>query len=119
MTNKLKDEYFPSVNTFFTITGDSIEFLEKFDKKIDLLFLDSFDYCGDEENINKCHLHSLNEFKAAEEKLSELSYVLIYDVFNDQWDGKGKISIPYILSRGFELVYFTDSQVLLKRNQGG
>lgn len=115
MTNKLKEKYFPDVNNFQAILGDSIEFLKGFTEKIDLLFLDSFDYCGDEENINKCHLHSLNEFKASEEKMTEGSYVLIDDVFNSDWDGKGKLCIPYILSRGYELVYFTDSQVLLKK----
>ena len=31
------------------------------------------------------------------------------------WDGKGKLSIPYLLDNGFDLVYFMDSQALLKR----
>lgn len=94
---------------------DSIHYLQEFDKKIDLLFLDSFDYCGDEENIKACHNHSLNELKAAWDKLNEHCFVLIDDVFAKTWDGKGKLSIPYLLDNGFELVYFMDSQALLKR----
>lgn len=94
---------------------DSVNFLKNFDKKIDLLFLDSYDYCGDEENIRKCHQHSLNEIIAAWNKLNKNCFVLIDDVFGSNWDGKGKLSIPYLLENGFELVYFKDSQVLLKR----
>lgn len=94
---------------------DSINFLKNFDKKIDLLFLDSYDYCGDEENVRKCHNHSLNEIKAAWDKLNEHCFILIDDVFGTNWDGKGKLSIPYLLENGFELVYFIDSQALLKK----
>ena len=94
---------------------DSIHYLIGFDKKIDLLFIDSFDYCGDEENIKACHNHSLNEIKAAWNKLQENCFVLIDDVFNDQWAGKGELSIPYLLENGFKLVYYIDSQVLLRR----
>ena len=94
---------------------DSVHYLQEFDKKIDLLFLDSFDYCGDEENIRACHNHSLNEIKAAWNKLNNSCFILIDDVFDNTWAGKGQLSIPYLLSNGFELVYFTDSQVLLKR----
>lgn len=94
---------------------DSVHYLQHFDKKIDLLFLDSFDYCGDEENIRACHNHSLNEVKAAWDKLNDQCFILIDDVFNDQWAGKGELSIPYLLSNGFNLEYYTDSQVLLSR----
>jgi SAM-dependent methyltransferase len=94
---------------------DSIEYLQNFDKKIDFLFVDSFDYCGDAANILACHNHSLNEVIAAWDKLNEHCFILIDDVFNDSWDGKGKFSIPYLLNNGFQLVYFMDSQALLKR----
>ena len=94
---------------------DSVNYLKNFDKKIDLLFVDSYDYCGDEENIRKCHEHSLNEIIAAWDKLKEHCFVLLDDVFSTNWDGKGKLSIPYLLENGFELVYFMDSQALLKR----
>ena len=97
------------------IESDSVEYLKRFSGKIDLLYLDSYDYCGDMENIIKCHNHSLNEVKASFNKLNEKCFILIDDIFNEQWDGKGKLSIPYLLDKGFQLVYFTSSQVLLQR----
>ena len=112
--SKSKEVVPPSEFVEYT-KDDSVHYLETFDKKIDLLFADSYDYCGDAENIKKCHNHSLNEIKAAWDKLNEHCFVLIDDVFNDKWHGKGELSIPYLLENGFELVYFMDSQVLLKR----
>jgi hypothetical protein len=101
---------------FVTYTKqDSIEYLKQFDKKIDLLFLDSFDYCGPQENIDACHNHCLGEVKAAWDKLNEHCFILIDDVFGDDYHGKGFLAIPYLLDNGFELVYLFDSQALLKR----
>lgn len=94
---------------------DSVNFLNNLNDKIDLLFLDSFDYCGDEENIRNCHLHSLNEVKSAWNKLNDKCFILIDDVFGNNWDGKGKLSIPYLLDNNFTIEYHIDSQVLLKR----
>jgi len=106
----------PPTELLIYYESDSVEFLKTFNKKIDLLFIDSFDYCGDAENIRNCHLHSLNEVKAAWDKLNDKCFILIDDVFNDtNWAGKGEMSIPYLLENGFELVYYIDSQVLLKR----
>jgi hypothetical protein len=113
--NKSKEVVPPSENIIYT-KDDSINYLKYFEGKIDLLFLDSYDYCGDAENIRKCHEHSLKEVIAAWDKLNEHCFVLIDDVFNNQnWDGKGKLSIPYLIESGFEVVYYADSQVLLKR----
>lgn len=94
---------------------DSIEFLQNFDKKIDFLFLDSYDYCGDEENVRRCHVHQLNEVKAAMDKLNDKCLVLIDDVFDTNWNGKGKLSIPYLLENGFKVLHLLDNQVLLIR----
>lgn len=94
---------------------DSIQYLKQFDKQIDLLFLDSYDYVGPEENIIACHNHCLNEVLAAWDKLNTHCYVLIDDVFNNAWDGKGKLAIPYLLNNGFQLVYFQEQQALFKR----
>jgi len=94
---------------------DSVEFLQNFHRKIDFLFLDSYDYCGDEENINKCHQHQLNEVKAVWDKLNERCFILIDDIFDEEWQGKGKLSIPYLIENGFRVLYFMDNQVLLIR----
>lgn len=111
---KSKEVVPPSQYVSYT-KDDSINYLKNFSEKIDLLFLDSYDYCGDEENIRKCHEHSLNEILAAWDKLNEKCFVLIDDIFNNEWEGKGKLSVPYLLNNGFEVVYYKDSQVLLKR----
>lgn len=94
---------------------DSVNYLKSFDGKIDLLFLDSFDYCGDDENIRACHNHSINEVYAAWDKLNEHCFILFDDVFSNNWHGKGFLAIPYLLENGFELVYQFDQQALLKR----
>ena len=108
-------EVVPSSEYVTYTKDDSINYLKNFSKKIDLLFLDSYDYCGDEENIRKCHEHSLNEIIAAWDKLNDKCFVLIDDIFNNEWEGKGKLSVPYLINNGFEVVYYQDSQVLLKR----
>jgi len=112
--NKAKQIVEPSKYITY-IQDDSVSYLRDFLFKIDVLFLDSYDYCGDAENVKKCHMHSLNEILAAWDKLNDLCFILIDDVFNDSWDGKGKLSIPYLLDHGFVLVYQKDNQVLLKR----
>jgi hypothetical protein len=95
--------------------GDSIEILNEFSHKIDFLFLDSYNYGGDEENIKKCHEHSLNELLSCWDKLNEKCFILIDDVFDENWTGKGKLTIPYLLQNNFEIIHFKDSQVFLKR----
>lgn len=104
----------PSELVQYTLS-DSIKYLQEFNQKIDLLFLDSFDYCGDEENVRACHNHCLNEVIAAWDKLNDSCFILIDDVFSTEWDGKGKFAIPYLLKNGFTIEYFTEQQVLLKR----
>ena len=111
---KSKEVVPPSEYVTYT-KDDSINYLKNFSNKIDLLFLDSYDYCGDEDNIRKCHEHSLNEIIAAWDKLNDKCFVLIDDIFNNEWEGKGKLSVPYLINNGFEVVYYQDSQVLLKR----
>lgn len=112
---KRSKEIVPESDTVHYTESDSVTYLKSFNQKIDLLFLDSFDYCGDEENIKACHNHSLNELLAAWDKLNDQCFILIDDVFNNQWEGKGKLTIPYLLQNGFTLEYFMDSQALLKR----
>jgi hypothetical protein len=114
--NKLADMFFADTDVEYEfVMSDSIEFLQQFPHKIDLLFLDSYDYCGDEENVKRCHQHNLNEVLAAWDKLNDGCFVLIDDVFGDEWDGKGKLTIPYLLENGFELIHHIDSQALLRK----
>jgi hypothetical protein len=53
--------------------------------------------------------------KAAWGKLGTPCLILIDDVFNDKWDGKGKLSIPYLFENDFQMVHYIDGQVLMIR----
>lgn len=107
----------PSDHRLSYVCQDSIQFLKNFPKEIDFLLLDSYDYCGDEENVRRAHEYCLNEAKAAFPKLSENAIVLIDDIFDISYNGKGKQAIPFLLNNGFELVHCFDSQALLKRKK--
>ncbi len=94
--------------------SDSLEFLEGFDRDVDLLYLDSYDYSGDIEIQRKSQQHHLEEFKRIEHKLHENSIVLIDDC-NLPNGGKGKLVIAYMLERGWKIL-MEEYQTLLVRN---
>ena len=85
------------------ITDDSLNFLEKFNRQIDFLYLDSYDYPIDEneEESLASQTHQLNEFKAAEDKLHDKSIVLLDD---NAWNngGKCKLTKEYLIEKGWE-----------------
>lgn len=97
---------------------DSIKYLQNLDQsfKIDLLFLDSYDYDGDEENKKKSSLHQLEEIKAAEKNIHDETFILIDDVFNvKDFDGKGRFSIPYLLDKKWKISNYSNTQILLTK----
>jgi hypothetical protein len=85
------------------ILDDSINFLKNFDKKIDLLYLDSLD--GFYENASE---HQLQEIKFAMDKLHEKSLVLL-----DDKGQKTNLSIKFMLEKKFKIINETKNQVLL------
>lgn len=95
----------------------SENFLNTFDKKIDLLYLDTGDM---DEKTAQLHLR---EAKIIVEKniLKDDGLLLIDDVknpmneFSQQNLGKSKYSIPYLLNNGFSYVV-DEYQVILKKN---
>lgn len=88
---------------------DGISFLNRFDKKIDLLFLDAWDVLP---GIPYAEKH-LEAYQAAKYKLSEKCLILIDDT--DFFDGgKGGHVVPVLLEDGFEIV-FDGRQTLLSR----
>lgn len=104
----------PYVNYVFS---DSVSYLQNFPSfmKINLLFLDSFDYCGDENNKRAAAEHQLKEFQACEKNLEENSIVLLDDILDSNFSGKGALSIPYMLDKGWKIINFQDNQVLLSK----
>ena len=81
---------------------DSINFLKKFQSKIDFLYLDSLD--GQMPGANE---HQLSEFKAAEKKLSENCLILL-----DDKGSKTKLSSVYMQKNGLKIINETDNQLL-------
>lgn len=80
------------------------------------MFLDSYDYAGDEKNKKLASEHQLNEIKNAEKNLEASSLILIDDIFNtSSFQGKGELSIPYLLNKGWKIINYADTQILLSK----
>lgn len=100
----------------FYIYNDSVEFLNTLPTsfKIHLLFLDSYDYT--KEDQKPCAEHQLKELKAAEKNLNNTSLILIDDIFDvKEFTGKGQLSIPYLLNKGWKIISYLDTQILLSK----
>jgi len=85
-------------------TGDSLEFLRNFDRPIDFLYLDSFDFGlnpGDDPNPPQDH--ALKEYQAARPRLHTNSIILVDDCAL-QHGGKGGKVIPYMLGEGWRVI---------------
>ena len=85
------------------VTDDSLNFLSKFNKDIDFLYLDSLD--GQFEGASA---HQLEEIKIAKKNLKKNSLVLL----DDKGD-KTNLSIDYMLKNDFKIINETREQVLL------
>ncbi len=94
------------------IVSDSIQYLKDFTEKIDVLYLDSYDF---DETV-ECYNHQLGEIKAALDKLSPNAIVISDDNYKADWShGKGNYSIPWMLDNSFELIALEDSQAILQK----
>ncbi|MBO0322026.1 class I SAM-dependent methyltransferase [Muricauda sp. CAU 1633] len=94
--------------------SDSLIFLEDFNQKVDVLYLDSYDYSNDPEVQKKSQQHHLEEFQRIEEQLHDNSIVLIDDCDLPN-GGKGKLVIAYMLEHGWKILV-ESYQVLLVRD---
>jgi len=84
-------------------TSDSVAYLESFDKPVDFLYLDSFDYHKTDLAVQAaCQEHHLKEFQAIEHRLHDRSFVLIDDC-HLPGGGKGKTVIDYMLQHGWNM----------------
>jgi len=87
---------------------DSVNFLYKFKKKIDLLYLDSLDG----HNPVVASEHQLEEIKNALDKLHANSLVLL-----DDKGTKTNLSIKFLLQNNFHILYETNYQILLSKEK--
>ena len=85
---------------------DSIIFLQEFHKKIDLLYLDSFDG----HDVELASKHQFNEAKAVINKLKESSLILL-----DDKGAKTLYSKDYFIKDGFKVLAETENQLLLSK----
>lgn len=83
------------------IQSDSIQFLKDFPKKIDFLYLDSYDY--DFKNPAPSQAHHLKEIEAAYPHLTPQTIIMIDDCDLPQ-GGKGLLVIDYLLKRGWKIL---------------
>lgn len=91
--NHLQDIHF--------VCSDSVSFLRDFGKKIDFLYLDSYDF--DVNNPLPSQYHHLFEIEAAYPYLTEDSIVMIDDCGLPH-GGKGKLAIEFLLERGWQII---------------
>jgi ADP-heptose:LPS heptosyltransferase len=93
---------------------DSVGFLQAFPDRIDALYVDSLDTyeVGHAE-------HALREVQAALPRLHEDSLILFDDTPSSAgtFSGKGGLAVPWLLERGWQLLY-AGYQVLLHRKGG-
>ncbi len=80
---------------------DSISFLRDFDRRIDFLYLDSYDFDADNPSLSQ--LHHLYEIQAAYPHLHEQSVIMIDDCALPN-GGKGKLAIEFLKAHGWEIL---------------
>ena len=118
----------------FQLKGE--EFLKYFNEEISILYLDNFDIIYNEShkqsllsrvgtdysdlnlelNIEQSQLAHLNQFKLSEKLLHEDSFVIVDDTWYDkEWQGKGGTLIPYMLSKGWNILKQNHNHLILKQ----
>ena len=91
------------------VCSDSITFLKNFNRPIDFLYLDSYDF--EISNPGPSQQHHLQEIMAAYSCLHSKSIVMIDDC-DLPHGGKGKFVIEFLLRRGWKIIY-KNYQVIL------
>jgi len=103
--------------TFEAIVSKGEDFLEKYESKIDFLYLDGFDFYHEyhlqerkdnykkylnqeitNENCWNMHLECVKKYN-----LLNTGIICINNVMDDKYTGKGKLAIPYLLENNYKL----------------
>ena len=93
-------------NNITYYVNDSLSFLSNFRKSIDILYLDSLDG----HNSDLASKHQLNEAKIAVNKTHSNSLILL-----DDKGSKTNLSVKFLLSKGFKVIFETKYQFLLSK----
>jgi len=85
------------------VVSDSLAWLGGFEKGIDLLYLDSYDWEPNEPQLGECQRHQLAELRAAWPRLGDKSIVLLDDN-NLAGGGKTQLAKEFLLVQGWTCV---------------
>ena len=94
------------------VLDDSVSFLNGFDQKIDLLYLDSMD-CPIEGDATIAQKHNLKEFLESEKNLHDNSVILIDDV-NFPNGGKAKLTHEHLHNLNYNKLVSDQQSVWMK-----
>ena len=87
------------------ICADGIEFLKNFKDKIDLLYLDGWDYNGSEKDKEVSEQKHLECYLIAKKSLSDNHLILIDDIIDGTtYEDKGRLLIPYLLEKKYNQI---------------
>ena len=102
-------------NKVLVIQNTSTDFLKNFDKKIDFLYMDHLE--SDPNNVENTALTHLHDIKIILDRnlKSDNGIILIDDVGEHYFNGKGKYSIPFLLQNGYQIL-IQEYQALLIKN---
>lgn len=107
------------------VCADAIEFMQNRElreklncniQKIDLLYVDGWDYSENPETNAVSEQSTLQLVQLAEPFFLQNSLILFDDVYNDEWAGKAKRAIPWLLSKGWLTLFRRNNQALLIKN---
>jgi hypothetical protein len=107
VVKKIYGDYEIPMKNVFLVCADAIDFIDTFNfDRVDLLYLDAWDYTGTPEDLDKSMTMHVVAFIKAHKWLKSGSLILIDDVHDvDTFEGKGKYLIPYLIDIGYEVCY--------------
>jgi hypothetical protein len=97
VSRKVITREFGDLARTFHHAGDSVAFLRDFPKTIDVLYLDSMNYTGDDTSAR----HQLAEIEACVDKVAPNGLIMVDDISETIDHGKAALSVPFLKSRGW------------------
>lgn len=95
------------------VESDSISYIQNFKNKVDLLYLDSYDWFPNEPGLTECQEHQLNEFIASENIIHDKTIILLDDN-NLPNGGKTRKTKDYLLNKGYTCLLDYEQSLWIK-----
>lgn len=97
------------------IHDDALEWVKSINFKIDILYLDAWDYPQDNKIREQSEKNHLSIFQQISPWLSDNHIIVIDDILEvETWTGKGRLIIPTLLNNGY--IIDSDSLVIDKHH---